>query len=396
MAEAVIVPQPRRWGWGRLAAIGLTLLAAGCQTVVPRGQAPRPETQAPPPREGPIGPELPSDQERHRIALLVPTSGPNAGVGQSIANAANLAVLDTGGKRIRMTVYDTATGAASAAQRAIADGNRLILGPLLADDVRAVAPLAQRAAVPLISFSNDTSVAGRGTFILGYSPAQSIERVVRYASSRGLTRFAGLMPVGMYGQRASTVMLRAVEQAGGTTVSMQGFDRSRASLGAAIAKLPKGAYDAVLIADSGRIALTAVPLIRKGGGGTARIMGTELWNTEPEIGANPAMNGAWFASVSNTLYRQLSGKYRARFGSGPYRIASLGYDGVLLATRIAQDWQVGTPFPMRRLTDEGGFAGIDGAFRFGSDGVAQRMLEVQQVGAGGFTVVSPAPAKFGE
>lgn len=402
MAEASVKPQPAgRLGAGftRIATIAAALFVAGCQTIVPRGPAPPPqEPQGPPPvRPGPITPDLPQDDERHRVALLVPMSGANAGVGQSIANAANLAVLDTGGTRIRITTYDTATGAASAAQRALADGNKVILGPLLAEHVRLVAPYAQRADVPLISFSNDVSVAGDGTFLLGYSPTQSIDRVVRHARERGVTNFAGLVPTGTYGQRASTALIRSVESAGGQVVSLQNFDRTQRSLSAAVTRLAEDSpYEAVLIADGGRIAMQAVPLIREHGGGEARILGTELWNTEASLAQSRPMHGAWFASVSDALYRQLVTKYRSRYGSAPYRISSLGYDAVLLVTRIAQDWRPGSDFPTRRLTDDGGFTGIDGAFRFGDDGVAERALEVQQIGANGFTVVSPAPARFGE
>jgi hypothetical protein len=91
------------------------------------------------------------------------------------------------------------------------------------------------------------------------------------------------------------------------------------------------------------------------------------------------------------MFRPLSAKYRSRFGRAPSRLASLGYDAVLLAVRIGADWKVGTPFPVSRLTDAGGFGGVDGAFRFGRDGVAQRALEVRQAGG---TVVSAAPRGF--
>ena len=322
-------------------------------------------------------------------------TGANAGVGESIANAANMAVLDTGGQNIRVTTYDTAAGAAAAAQKAIADGNKLILGPLLADDVKAVAPIGRAAKVPLISFSNDTSVAGNGTYIMGFVPTQSVERVVFYARSRGLTTFAGLVPNGTYGQRASQAMIRAVEASGGKLVAMQNFDRSAGSISAAVTKLAlNGQYDAILVADSGRVALQIVPAIRRSGGATAKVLGTELWNTEGTLANSPAMHGAWFASVSDTYYNQLSAKYRARFGKGPYRLASLGYDAVLLANKIAGGWRVGTPFPIAQLVDEGGFSGIDGAFRFGRDGIADRMLEVQQINATGFAVIAPAPRSF--
>jgi hypothetical protein len=121
-----------------------------------------------------------------------------------------------------------------------------------------------------------------------------------------------------------------------------------------------------------------------------------LWNTEPSLATSPALRGAWFASVSNGLYNQLAAKYRARYGKAPYRLSSLGYDAVLLVTRVARDWKPGTAFPARALADQGGFSGIDGAFRFGRDGIAERSLEVQQIDAGKFTTVSAAPARFAE
>jgi ABC-type branched-subunit amino acid transport system substrate-binding protein len=323
----------------------------------------------------------------------VPLSGPNGAVGQSIANAANLAVLDTGGKRIRVTFYDTGPGAAAAANRAVNEGNKVILGPLLAENVRLVLPVAQKAHVPLISFSNDTSVAGNGAFIMGYTPAESIDRVVRFARSKGMTKFAALAPVGTYGRRATNALLRSVESAGGQVVAMQMYDRSQGGLASAIAKIDSAPYDAVLIADNARNASGAVTLLRKDVP-NAKVLGTELWNTENGIAGMTSLHGAWFASVSDNLYRQLAAKYRVKYGTGPYRIASMGYDAVLLVSRIAQDWRVGTDFPMARLLDQGGFTGIDGPFRFRPDGIVDRALEVQQVGPGGLTVVSPPPTKF--
>lgn len=389
MAEQSVQPQPRR-SFLRLAGAALALALAGCQTVVPRAEAP---VQQPIPQR-PVTGMLPEDQERHRVALLVPMTGPNAAVGQSIANAANLAILDTNTRKIRITTYDTGPGAAVAAGRAVADGNRLILGPLLAEDVRAVAPTAQRAGVPVISFSNDASVAGKGSYLMGFSPTQSIERVVAFARSRGMTRFAGLVPSGVYGRNASNTLIRAAEAAGGSVVALQTYDRSTKSLSAAVQKLdPTQGFDAILIADGGRIAIQAVPLVRRRGFAGARVLGTELWATEPSLAASPAMRGAWFAAVPDTMYRQLSAKYRARFGRGPYRLASLGYDAVLLTVRIAGDWKVGDDFPARRLNDADGFAGVDGAFRF-RDGIAERALAVQEIGAGGFSSISPAPKGF--
>ncbi len=382
--------------WRRSMALAAALLLGACQTLVPRGPVAAPERRAeagrPPEQETRVEQGIPRDTARHRIALLVPLSGSNAGVGQSIANATMMAVLDTNSDQLRITNYDTAAGAADAARRAIADGAQLILGPLLAEDVRAVAPVARAAGVPLISFSNDTSVAGSGAYLMGYAPTQSIDRVVSYARGRGITTFAGLVPNGLYGERASTAFLRAVEGAGGQVVSLQTY--ARGTITPAVTRLnAKAPYGAVLVADAGAVATGAAAGVKRASPNT-HLLGTELWNSEASIGSRAALNGAWFASVSDALYRQYATKYRARFGAAPYRLSSLGYDAVLLTVRIARDWPQGRRFPEPRLRDPGGFSGIDGAFRFGRDQIAERALEVQEIRGGTVVVVSPAPSGF--
>jgi ABC-type branched-subunit amino acid transport system substrate-binding protein len=383
--------------WNALLVAG-ALALAGCQTVVPRGPAPvrRPPPSRPYQPPKPVVEQgIPTDTQRHRVALLVPLTGTNAGVGQSLANATQLALLDSKNERIRITTYDTGQGAAIAAQKALADGNQLILGPLLADDVRAVTPLAHRAGVPVVSFSNDVTAAGDGAYLLGYVPAQSIARVVNYAHDQGVTAFGALVPNGTYGERASTAFLRAVESAGGRVGSLQTYDRVPGAMTAAIVRMAKSApYQAILIADGGGQAAAGVPVLRKNGMGGARVLGTELWNSDSSIATKPALEGAWFASVSDGLYRQYAIKYRARFGAAPFRLSSLGYDSVLLTIRIMRDWPMGTAFPEDRLHDRGGFAGIDGAFRFGRDNVAERALEVQEIHGGATVTVSPAPGGF--
>jgi ABC-type branched-subunit amino acid transport system substrate-binding protein len=396
MAEASAVPQRASTIW-RTAIVAAALILSGCQSVVPRGRpAPikRPPVTRPVPAQQPtVEQGIPTDTARQRIALLVPLSGPNAAVGQSLANATQLALLDTRNERLRVTNYDTNTGAAAAAQRAIADGNKLILGPLLAADVRAVMPVARGAGVPVISFSNDAGVAGNGAYLMGNLPTQSISRVVDYAQTQGVTTFAGLVPNGLYGERASTAFLRAVEADGGKVVSLQIYGSG--TLSSAVSKLGQaGPYQALLVADNSKAASGVVAVVRRAGGGGAHILGTDQWNLDAELTSKASLNGAWFASVSDNLYRQYAAKYRARFGTSPFRLSSMGYDAVLLTIRIARDWPIGRPFPEERLRDREGFAGLDGAFRFGRDGIAERALEVQEIRGGTTIVVSPAPSGF--
>ena len=372
----------------------MLMFLAACSSVVPKGGSL--PTKAPPTAEAvdPANVVL-GDTDRHRVALLLPLTGPDAELGQSIANATTLALLDTRNATIRMTSYDTALGVDAAVRKAVADGNRLILGPLRSDDVVAVANIAGPAKVPVISFSNDIGAAGRNVFLMGHLPNQSIDRVVKYASSMGQTRFGGIVSKDVYGQRASSNITNSVRAVGGILVSIQEIDGSAASIEAATRKLAAaGAMDAVLIADSGRVAMTTVPALRRNGVKTVKILGTDRWNVDSSLSTNIPMRGAWFAAVPDATYRQYAEKYRVRFAKAPMRISSLGYDSVLLIARVAQNWKIGTAFPVARLTDPEGFIGIDGAFRFFANGQSERMLEVLEVQAGKYATVDVAPKNF--
>jgi ABC-type branched-subunit amino acid transport system substrate-binding protein len=371
----------------RLAVAAILALLAGCAVI------PKPREQAPPPKPVEVQPDanvLPTDADRHRVALLVPLSGANAAVGQAIANATTLALLATNAQNIRITTYDTAAGPGLAANKAVLDGNRLILGPLKADEVTAVADVARPAGVPMITYSNDPGVADRNVFVLGQVPGQSIARVVAYAQGQGVSRIAAVIPSGTYGQRVTAALTASASSAGVTVAGIETYDRSNTSVASAVRRLKaKGAFDALLIADSARIALMAAPLA----GGT-RLLGTELWNGEASIVHSPAMRGGWFATVSDRRFGQFEQSYRTRFGAAPPRLATLGYDSVLLTLNVAREWKPGTLFPTARLFSRDGFIGIDGVFRFNTLGVAERAMEVREVGAGTYLTVSPAQAKF--
>jgi hypothetical protein len=199
------------------------------------------------------------------------------------------------------------------------------------------------------------------------------------------------VPEGIYGRRASEAMIQSVRGGGGALLGTVPIGRGAIAMKSAATRIGSfGGLDAVLIADSGRTAAQIAPLLS----GDVRLLGTELWAAENDLGATPSLRGAWFAAPSDTMFDQLRTRYRPRYGANPYRLASLGYDAVLMTLRIARDWRPGTQFPEGELRDPRGFPGLDGPFRFAADGVAERALEVREVTAAGSVVVSPAPRGF--
>ncbi len=379
-----------------LAVALLSMGLAACQIIPGGGKGPFTTTGPATQQTGaPDAAILPTDEGRHRVALLVPLSGSNAQVGQSIANATTMALLDTNAENLRITTYDTAAGAGRAASRAIQDGNALILGPLQRENVSEVLAQARPAGIPLITFSNDASLAEPDAFVMGHIPEQSIQRTVNFAISQGARNFALLVPNGEYGQRAAAALQTAVSEGGASLVAAETYDRGNTSIISAASRLSdKGGFDTVLIADGARLAAMAAGELKEAGAALPSIIGPELWSGETTLTTAGAMEGAWFSAVSDARYRQFVSSYEGRFGSQPYRLATLGYDSVLLALRISREWEPGRRFPVGKMLDPGGFIGLDGAFRFRSDGVGERAFEVREVDSGGVSIIDAAPSQF--
>ena len=75
------------------------------------------------------------------------------------------------------------------------------------------------------------------------------------------------------------------------------------------------------------------------------------------------------------------------------KIASLAYDAVSLINSLAVDGTI----EKRDLLNPNGWTGINGIFRFKSNGVSERNMDIKEVIGGSVTktkIISPAPANF--
>jgi ABC-type branched-subunit amino acid transport system substrate-binding protein len=124
-----------------------------------------------------------------------------------------------------------------------------------------------------------------------------------------------------------------------------------------------------------------------------QLLGTGLWD-DPRIAGEARIQGGWYAAPESAGFRNFAARYRARYGQDPVRTATLAYDAVALVAALVKT-QGTQRFTDQVLTNSSGFAGIDGVFRFRTDGTNERGLSVLRVAPGGGQVVSPAPRTFG-
>ena len=106
------------------------------------------------------------------------------------------------------------------------------------------------------------------------------------------------------------------------------------------------------------------------------------------------MQGGLYAAPDPSGFRSFAGRYRTKFGAEPVRTATLAYDAVALVAALSRT-QGAQRFAPETLTNPSGFAGIDGLFRFRSDGTNERGLAVMRVGPTGGTIVAGSPKSIG-
>jgi branched-chain amino acid transport system substrate-binding protein len=391
------MPATRRRAWlGMLLGMAAAWLAA-C-TSGQFGDVIQPS--APPAPPGPSAGALGAGAVR--VGLILPLSAAgNAGLAaQSMRNAAEMALAEFKEPNIQLLVKDdagTAPGAQSAAQQAVGEGAELILGPLFAHSVATAGQVARSRGIPVIAFSTDTSVAARGVYLLSFLPESDVERIVDYAADHRKGSIAALVPDNAYGSVVEAALKQAAARHGARVVALERYPADRSNLQAPAQRIAQAARqaDALFIPDSGDAVVAIVDALTAAGVNVERLqlLGTGVWDADQRIFGSSALEGGWFAAPDAAGFRGFAARYRQRFGQDPIRTATLAYDGVALVAALVKT-QGAQRFSEGVLNNSSGFAGIDGVFRFRSDGTNQRGLAVLRVTENGGQVIGPAPRTF--
>ncbi|BBF94532.1 penicillin-binding protein activator [Blastochloris tepida] len=374
------------------AGAGVSATLGGCQSANMFGDAP-------PAGPAESKPSMSIGTGSVRVGLILPlTASGNAGsAAQSLKNAAELAIAEFNAPDISLIVKDdggSAQGGQQAAEQAISEGCEIILGPLFAVAVRPAGQIARQRGVPVIAFSTDAQVASRGVHLLSFLPASDVDRIVGYAAEQRRKSFAALLPDTAYGQVVEAEFQQAVAKNNGRVLGLARYAAGNPAGAVAQVSAVARQADCVFVPDGHTAAAAVVNQLRATGLDTNRtvLIGTGLWD-DPAVHRDPAFNGAWYAAPDNTGFRGFAQRYRAKFGSEPVRTASLSYDAVSLVAALVKT-QGAQRFSEGVLTNPSGFSGIDGIFRFKSDGTSERGLAVHQIGNGSSRIISPSPRSF--
>lgn len=344
-----------------------------------------------------------------KIGLLLPLSGEAANVGTALLDSATLALMDKYGYTeadglhlkavlVPKDTKGTAEGAADAAKDVIASGAQLIVGPLFAKEVTAVSPIARKANINVITFSNNPDVAGNGVFVFGFMVDQQVTRVVNYALNNNLSSIGLLAPSSPYGMSVKKAAENLLQSSGlslAADIEYSPTSSAAAEVDKLVAKNTTSKLQAVLLPEGGdKLASIARNLKQRGiASPNVRLLGTGLWD-EAGVTKAEALTGGWFASSSPERFVAFDHRFRDYFGYAPPRVSALAYDAMALASSLAMA-SADANFSIDAITDTVGYNGpVNGIFRCHSNGICERGLAVLEISPQGSRIIDPAPKAF--
>lgn len=377
----------------RIAALVSAAALAACQPVEPTATGPQ------------TGPLIDPSQPV-QVALLVPADSGDANydyMARSMANAARMAVADAQGARIDLRVYNSGDDAAQAvamANKAVAEGAKVIVGPLHAESANAVGN-AVRGRVNVLSFSNNADIAGGNLFVLGNTFGNTADRLVSYGVRQGLRRFLIVHESDVAGQIGGAAIEGAIARNRATMVGKTAHGMTRAQMDSIAPTIAQAAAanqaQAVFLTGNQQSVLPEITAALANAGlnsSAIQMMGLTRWDMPASRMSLPQLQNGWFAIPDTARIAEFNARYRAAYGENPHDFATLAYDGV---SAIAANVRAGRKNAVTTagLTQGAGFAGIQGAFRLRPDGSNQRQLSVATLQGGRLVVIDPARRSFG-
>jgi hypothetical protein len=341
------------------------------------------------------------------VGLLVPFGSQDTNndlLATSLQNAAQLAVSDLGDVKIDLRIYSTSgtpAGAAAAATKAVNEGAKILLGPVFGESANAAGAAVASRGISVLSFSNNTEIAGGNIFVLGHTFANTANRLISYAASKGLANVLVVHANNLTGQVGRKAVQQAAATSGVNFTGAASYEFSQSGVISAVQDIAQQVKDSdtdmiMFSSDTaGALPILAQLLPENGVDPKAiKFMGLTRWDIPTQTLSLTGLQGGWFALPDPSMTGSFKDRYIQAYGQTPHPLAGIAYDGVAAVGALIAKGK-SDALSRANLTQKSGFAGVNGVFRLLPDGTNERAMAVVQIENKRVKVIDPAPRSFG-
>ena len=354
-----------------------------------------------------------------KIGLLLPLSGSNSKIGESLLKASRLSLNKTKNKNIKLLVKDTENidkNIISSYYELINEDVDIILGPLFSKNIELITPIATEENTIMITFSNNMGIKNENTFISGLAPENEIKKIFEYAILNGKNKFAVILPNNQYGLRSKKLIENILSENQSLLSKLVLYDSKNPDfymVAKVVANYEQRKFDlekkleelkniesldskkiykklknqdtlGELDFDSLYIGVENVKHLSM----LASIlpyydvdpkkvfyMGNSLW-AQNIVLKEPALEKGYFPNIDQIGIENFELEYQSIFTQKPHKVSSLAYDLIGLISSLQKNSQ---NIDVKNITNKNGFIGSNGLFRFKKDGSIERSLSIFQI-----------------
>lgn len=358
--------------------------------------------------------DLENDKNTTTVSMILPLSGTWEATGKTFQNASLLALDENPSSPIKLLFFDTQSteeGTQEAYHQAIAQNPNIILGPVFADEFKAL-PSPSLINKPLLGYTSDNTLLNSERASLAVLIPEQIDTLIRQNCLSGKRKLAVIGPEGKTGEIVMNALEEALQQCPEMELNDYAlYDAQKADMSEDILKIlptfinPKKKNlteeEKALLATpmEERLKFDSLIVFEEGTRLTQVMSILAFYDVAPNVIPiytlasaktlkDRTLNGVLMADLpeDNTF----SQKYKNTFGTAPMRLASLAYDSV---GWIASESKKG-PVSLKTLREKETYLGVDGWVHLNADGTNKRGLRVVRKTARGVAEVSPAPSDF--
>ena len=359
------------------------------------------------------------DPDKLKIGVLLPLTGKYSYIGQSLLDTMQMVIYENKNIDSELIIKDTKANpslAKKATKELVEQNVDVILGPFFSSSLNKSLKIAKYKNVPLISFSSDRKEKEEGVYLMGFEPEQQIIDITEYTIKKNYKRFAALLPNSKYGKRVlntyrkvlnkNKLLLNKIElyELGSNDIEkniqkLVGLDKNpqlekdEETGENPIEDFDPG-FDVLLLLETGnRLKETSALLTYYGVDfQKVKLIGTGEWYID-NIGSEPGLIGAWFVAPNPKLWQNFKKKFYKFYNYEPIRLSSLAHDSLTSVFSIINKNDKFYELNYMDFQNSYGFTGIDGDFKFLSDGTVERKLSILEIKQNSFKVEKIAKKK---
>ena len=359
------------------------------------------------------------EPDKLKIGVLLPLTGKYSYIGQSLLDTMQMLIYENKKIDSELIIKDTKANpflAKKATKELVEQNVDVILGPFFSSSLNKSLKIAKYKNVPLISFSSDRNEKEKGVYLMGFEPEQQISDITEYTIRKNYKRFAALLPNSKYGKRVLNTYRKVLNKNKFLLNKVELYDLDTNDFEKNIQKLvgldknPQlekdeetgenpienfdPGFDVLLLIETGNKLRETVALLTYYGVDfkKVKLIGTGEWYID-NIGSEPGLIGAWFVAPNPKLWQNFKKKFYKFYNYEPIRLSSLAHDSLTSVFSIINKNDKFYELNYMDFQNSYGFTGIDGDFKFLSDGTVERKLSILEIKQNTFKVEKIAKKK---